>query len=430
MSPRSRVTDDIDVPAYVARTIAAVAFAYGGARATIVLATGASLRWWWVPVELAITVVLVGVAIVAVCALPIRRDLDAILGRAAANERELRERSRSQSFLRDVQHSFEMVEQEHELFTAAGFAMRDAGPARAEILVADASNAHVNRLAVAIERPAPGCGLTTPQQCPAVRQGHTLRFDDPNGLASCPRLRERQLEPGSRAVCLPINVLGAPAAVLHAATGPDADADEVEFGVRALEGVAVRFGQRLGMMRAMARSQQQAETDALTGLLNRRALEHRVRDLRRDGVAFSVAMADLDHFKQLNDTYGHDTGDRALRLFTRAMRSALREHDVVARYGGEEFVIVMPDTDIATAAPILHRVRQVLQAHLASAELPAFTCSIGLVDSAIGGDLRDLIQLADGGLLAAKAQGRDRLVIADETMRPAAGTRDRPAVSR
>jgi diguanylate cyclase (GGDEF)-like protein len=409
----SRIPDDIDVPTYVVRTVLAVAGAYVIARATLATWAGTPLTWWWVPLEAIVAVVLVGVAIVAACAVPIRRDLDAILGRAADNERALREGHRSQVFLRDVQHAFEMVEREDELYVAAGFALREAGPAQAEILVADASNAHVNRLAVADDRPAPACGVTTPHQCPAVRQGHTLKFDDPNGLASCPRLRERHLAEGSRAVCVPINVLGTPAAVLHAVCDCTTDPREAEFGVRALEGVAVRFGQRLGMMRAMAKSQHQADTDPLTGLLNRRAMETQVRSLQMEGVPFSVAMLDLDHFKHLNDTFGHETGDRALRLFTRALRSALRDDDVVARYGGEEFVVILPNTDIAAAAPAMHRVRHLLQTHLATAEVPSFTCSIGLVDSGATTDLTTLLRRADQALMDAKRQGRDRIVIAD-----------------
>lgn len=412
----SRIPDDIDVPTYVVRTVVAVGAAYVLARTAVSVLTGATLRWWWLPVEVAITVFIVGVAITAACAIPIRRDLDAILGRAAGNEKQLREQNRSQTFLRDVQHAFEMIEQEDELFTTAGLALRAAGPADAEILVADASNAHVSRLAVADGRSAPGCGLTTPHQCPAVRQGHTLRFDDPNGLASCPRLRERGLADGSRAVCIPINILGSPAAVLHAACDCQVDADEVEFGVRALEGVAVRFGQRLGMMRAMAQSQLQADTDPLTGLLNRRAMENRVRELKRDGVPFAVAMADLDHFKSLNDTYGHDTGDRALRLFSRVARAAVRDSDIVCRHGGEEFVIILVGASVVDAAPVLHRLREHLADSLTDAQLPSYTVSVGLADSTVSSDFHELLVAADRALLDAKATGRDRLVIADQDL--------------
>ncbi len=412
--PASRIPDDIDVPTYVVRTVVAVAFAYIGARTAMAIAAGAPLRWWWIPIEVAITVILVGLSIVVVCAIPIRRDLDAILGRAAGNEKQLREQNRSQTFLRDVQHAFEMIEQEDELFGTAALALQAAGPANAEILVADASNAHVSRRVIAEGRAAPGCGVTTPHHCPAVRQGHTLRFDDPNGLASCPRLRERGLAAGSRAACIPINILGSPAAVLHAACDCDVDADEVEFGVRALEGVAVRFGQRLGMMRAMAQSQLQADTDPLTGLLNRRAMENRVRELQREGVPFAVAMADLDHFKALNDTYGHDTGDRALRLFSRVARAAVRDSDIVCRHGGEEFVIILVGANVVDAAPVLHRLREHLAEALTDAELPAYTASIGLADSTISRDLHELLVAADRALLDAKATGRDRLVIGDD----------------
>ena len=163
----------------------------------------------------------------------------------------------------------------------------------------------------------------------------------------------------------------------------------------------------------MSQSKLQADTDPLTGLLNRRAMENQVRSLRTEGAPFALAMVDLDHFKDLNDTYGHDTGDRALRLFARVMTSVVRDHDIVSRHGGEEFVIVLPGTDAASATPVLHRIRERLKDHLASAQLPAFTASIGLVDSTWSDDLVDLLRAADRALLVAKLQGRDRLVIDD-----------------
>ncbi len=127
-------------------------------------------------------------------------------------------------------------------------------------------------------------------------------------------------------------------------------------------------------------------------------------------------MADLDHFKDLNDTFGHDTGDRALRLFARVLRSAVRDADIVARHGGEEFVIVLPGADATQSAPVLHRLRERLAGALADAQLPVFTVSLGLVDSTANDDLSELIKLADSALMRAKADGRDRVVIWDPSI--------------
>ena len=127
-------------------------------------------------------------------------------------------------------------------------------------------------------------------------------------------------------------------------------------------------------------------------------------------------MADLDRFKDLNDTFGHDTGDRALRLFARVLRSSLRDDDIVARHGGEEFVIVLPGADVVASAPVLHRLQRRLAEELADAKLPTFTVSLGLVDSAVGGEFTDLVKLADRALLQAKVAGRDRVVIWDASM--------------
>ena len=376
---------------------------------------GDAADWQRIGLEIAAYAGLATFILFVFSTLPIRRELLAIGELVAANEHELVRRNRHQHFLRDVHNAFEMAEYESELFEVAGHALERSGPGRAEILVADASNAHVERMVVSFGRPAPGCAVTTPKSCPAVRQGQTLKFGEPNGFAACPRLRERKLPEGTVATCVPINVLGAPSAVLHATTEAGLDESELAGGVRSLEGVGVRFGHRLGMMRAISQSRLQADTDPLTGLLNRRAMENSVRELRSESVPFALAMADLDHFKALNDTYGHDTGDRALRLFARVVTNALRDDDIICRHGGEEFVIVLPGADVVTAAPVLHRLRERLSDALSGAQLPAFTVSLGLVDSSWADDLRDLIQAADRALLLAKDDGRDRLMIGEPT---------------
>ena len=359
----------------------------------------------------AIHVTLSGVALFITSARPIRRDLMAQRALLQASEAEMLARVAQQSFLRDVQDALDMGETEGDALEVASKALRDAAPGPAELLLADASRAHLRRAAASPDREPPGCGVETPWGCPAVRQGRTLQFERSDDLSACPRLTSRGGDVVS-ALCVPITILGTPTAVIHA-TGPADQPPWTEEAIDRLEGVAAQVGTRLGVLRAMAKSQLQAETDPLTGLLNRRAMEERVRHLREASTPFALAMADLDHFKRLNDSYGHDTGDRALRTFARVLREAVRDADVVARHGGEEFVIVLPGVDALGAAPILHRIRDKLAEAVGTALIPSFTVSLGVADSTWSSDLPDVLRAADHALLAAKAQGRDRLVIAD-----------------
>lgn len=363
--------------------------------------------------ELSIHLVLSLGALTVSSVIPVRNRNLEIAEIIANHQRHLQAHAKSQGFHRDVQQAFDMAETEDALFNVAGDALAVAHAGPAEILVADSSQSHIDRTTVGHGHDAPGCGVSTPGSCPAVQRGQALDFDDPNGLAACPRLRERGLADGVRATCIPIAVLGAPTAVLHALQEAPVDGRELEISKTQLEDTAVTFGARLGMIRAMKQSQLQADTDPLTGLLNRRATENLVRGLRRDDTPFAVAMADLDHFKQLNDTYGHDTGDRALRLFTRVLQTTVRDSDIVCRHGGEEFVIILPGATVITAAPVLHRLRERLAEAVGSANVPSFTTSLGLADSTTSLDFQEILDAADQALMRAKAEGRDRLVVGE-----------------
>ena len=161
----------------------------------------------------------------------------------------------------------------------------------------------------------------------------------------------------------------------------------------------------------MARSETQASTDSLTGLFNRRSIESATHQLVRDGSSFVVAFADLDHFKVLNDTHGHETGDRALRLFARVLRDSVRPTDVPARYGGEEFVVVLPDCSVDDAVSVAHRLRRRLAEALHAPNVLPFTVSVGIARSGPDNGLTETVARADEALLAAKAAGRDRVWI-------------------
>jgi diguanylate cyclase (GGDEF)-like protein len=156
-------------------------------------------------------------------------------------------------------------------------------------------------------------------------------------------------------------------------------------------------------------------TDALTGLYNRRHLmgtlaneAQRSRRLRRP---FSVLLADVDHFKQYNDTHGHLGGDQALARVAEILRKTTRGVDCVARYGGEEFLVMLLETTIATAAIVAERIR----ARVAAEEFGGgrVTVSIGVAECPAHGDTpEELIASADAAMYQAKSDGRDRVVAA------------------
>ena len=171
-----------------------------------------------------------------------------------------------------------------------------------------------------------------------------------------------------------------------------------------LETLAKLAGARIGLLRTMSDTQLQAATDSLTGLLNRRSFEQKVTELRDKGTHVSVVMADLDHFKALNDTYGHPIGDRALILFAQTLRSSLRSQDVVGRHGGEEFAVALTDCTASNAQKTLEAVRVRLETVLTVAGSPHFTVSFGVVDAGVQEDLPAVLARADAALYTANAR--------------------------
>jgi diguanylate cyclase (GGDEF)-like protein len=158
--------------------------------------------------------------------------------------------------------------------------------------------------------------------------------------------------------------------------------------------------------------------DALTGLSNRRQIEcdlvRVVSAARRHDTELSVLLIDIDHFKDVNDTHGHQTGDRALVAVARALERALRREDLVGRWGGEEFIAILPGTDEDGAAVVAERIRAgVVELEVLTDESLAIhlTASVGVAEGARNG-ANELVQRADGALYAAKAAGRNRVEVA------------------
>src|SRR3984885_9027966 len=320
--------------------------------------------------------------------------------------------ARGQKFESRLANALDMAEGEPEVVQVIERSFSAIVPdAPIELLLADNSHAHLLRMASASPTGSPpSCGVDSPDHCPAARRAQVQRFSDSEELDACPKLQGRP-EGAISAMCVPVSIMGRSVGVIHV-TG-EQHAAFSDNTVQDLETLAKLSGTRIGLLRVMAETQLQATTDSLTGLLNRRSFEHRVATLRREESDVAIAMADLDRFKLLNDTYGHGTGDRALRLFAQVLGESLRTEDVVSRHGGEEFAIAVPACSIEKAREIFDAARTRLEAAIAVAGLPKFTVSFGVVGSDPHDDLPTLISRADAALFQAKREGRDRVVVFD-----------------
>lgn len=175
----------------------------------------------------------------------------------------------------------------------------------------------------------------------------------------------------------------------------------------------------VAMQTELSETRQLLNEDALTGTLNRRGLEQNLaREIsraKRSGDSLTLAMLDLDHFKRVNDTYGHAAGDQMLAHFANMMKSVIRQTDMAVRYGGEEFVLLLPDTDGRGAQFVLGRLRQVFSRNPLQFEGQSIsaTFSGGAASLRAGEDGASLLRRADEALYQAKHGGRDCIMLAD-----------------
>jgi diguanylate cyclase (GGDEF)-like protein len=181
-------------------------------------------------------------------------------------------------------------------------------------------------------------------------------------------------------------------------------------------GVADRLREQ---RRALTEAERRAQTDPLTGVLNRRSLIERLDAAclraRARGLPIALLFIDLDHFKEINDSFGHAAGDACLKKIIGPIQTELRQSDVIGRYGGEEFVVILSSADIAAAHPIAERIRN----RVADVRVEGFgppinlTCSIGVATSdTLGVWGEHLIAQADAAVYAAKRSGRNRVQVA------------------
>ena len=203
-----------------------------------------------------------------------------------------------------------------------------------------------------------------------------------------------------------------------------AEANTANSGNHGVEAELARLGEQLlalrqELVKRNAEYERIASYDTLTGLLNRRAILEKTSEwlqhVRRYKGRLSLAMLDIDHFKRVNDRYGHVVGDRVLADVSSIMQRSVRKTDFVGRYGGEEFLFILPRTDAAGAAVMAERVRSSLEGvpmHDARGNAFRVTASLGIAEYVDTDDEDALISRADAALYRAKEAGRNRVEVA------------------
>jgi diguanylate cyclase len=169
---------------------------------------------------------------------------------------------------------------------------------------------------------------------------------------------------------------------------------------------------------ALQRAQGEAYSDALTGLTNRRGFEKVVEDALKNpnGLSgYSLLMADIDHFKKVNDTHGHLFGDKVIRSVAHVLKACVKGRDTAARFGGEEFAVLLPDTPLSGARALAEHIRATIEKGRirrpdSSEEVGTVTISIGIASYVASDTIETLIQRADLALYAAKKAGRNRVM--------------------
>jgi two-component system cell cycle response regulator len=245
-----------------------------------------------------------------------------------------------------------------------------------------------------------------------------------DGVELCRRVRKQNLEEYVYIILL--TAKGEKEDLLE---GLEAGADDYitkPFILQELK-VRIRAGRRIlelqeALIAARERMRDRASHDALTGLLNRAGIEEiLIRELQRavrEGHRLALAMADLDHFKGVNDTYGHMAGDAVLREVAARMTSSLRSYDAVARYGGEEFLMVLPGCDLEKGKNMAERIRKKIAGKQidTSEGMIQVSISIGVADSGsiTGEDPESLLRACDAALYRAKERGRNQVRTASE----------------
>ncbi|HEU0201911.1 MAG TPA: diguanylate cyclase [Burkholderiaceae bacterium] len=278
----------------------------------------------------------------------------------------------------------------------------------------------------------PGLEHFAPEDCWALRRNRPHFVESGSGSLVCRHVDQQ----GAAYACVPLVAQGEALGTLHVrpAAAPSAKGARRPF----LQTVAENLALGLANVRLREALRSQAIRDPLTGLYNRRFMEetigYEVRLAARRGTPLALIMADVDHFKQLNDTFGHATGDRVLRELADTVRRRIRRSDLACRYGGEELLVILPDTSLDAAARIAEALRSAVRemgVQASGRPVGRVTISLGVAAYPVHGEnMAAVLRAADAALYRAKSGGRDRVVVAEASAENGAPPEPRATAER
>ena len=273
----------------------------------------------------------------------------------------------------------------------------------ATVLFTDPSVAILEPIGTA-GRATPHPVVNGPTTCPAIRSGRFFEVKSAEDPVVCPYMPFR-----SHYSCLPLVAGGDTVGALFLEPDGDSIVD-----VTVMRAAADRVALSLATRRVIETAQRQATTDGLTGLHNRHFLTEQLRLMHslaaRHGQPYSVIALDLDGLKNVNDTFGHEQGDLALRGLANTVRKTVRASDISVRTGGDEFLILMPQSSLEEARIAAERVREAIELQGRADPRIAITVSAGVASWRAARSAEQVLEAADLMLYAAKRAGKDRVV--------------------
>ena len=348
------------------------------------------------------------------------------LGESEAKRSQIEQRTRDITLLSDMAQLLQASHTIEEAYGIVAESMQRLFPDQPGALcMLSASRNFVEAVAVWGE-PLPTERVFAPNDCWALRRGETHVVSDVHSGAYCQHVHHH---PGSDGyLCVPMMAQTEALGILHLQSTPPTQSQpegirerEAQAKQRLAMTVAGQIGLALGNLKLREALRILSTRDPLTGLFNRRYLEESLeRELQRatrNQHPLGVAMLDLDHFKQLNDAFGHDAGDTVLRAVAGCMQTLTRGYDIACRYGGEEFTLILPDATLDVTVRRAEQLREAFR-HLdvqhQGRSLRVGTLSVGVADFPQHGSTPEIIlQAADLALFRAKASGRNRVVVAE-----------------